>query len=419
MAHLLSLSAAANERRSRGSQGSTALGSSPVHKPPTFSRLNGASDGFDRAAWSGTLASTQGSTTIDWQKPLPPVRFPLRDALISFQDVGGGRIPSPRTAESVALQAAQKGPLKVYSTQKSRAIRAVGKRRREGKDWEGRIDRDEPPLSTPRAPPEALVAKPAKKALLSAATTSRLEVLRSTESAGRSGWPVKPQEFSHESSGIGASRNELSRSMSDASFNRSRSLAGDDGIRPTWTSAARAVLAHSRRSAAEGKTHDGEDEDDGMHSLASVWLSVQRSKTLPRPVKEWVLKGQEFTDKGLGVGDRFELELAKLARRAPGPGTYHSESYGDVAKWLPDSSIPTKQPEARHVSTETHRMGARRNTEVKVDRQCPGPGTYELKGFADEILSKAARRSRTQVQGHSADDASAGAETKSPKKASH
>jgi hypothetical protein len=42
-------------------------------------------------------------------------------------------------------------------------------------------------------------------------------------------------------------------------------------------------------------------------------------------------------------------------------------------------------------------MGARRDTQKRVDRARPGPGTYELKGFTDEILQKAARRPKLQA----------------------
>jgi len=58
--------------------------------------------------------------------------------------------------------------------------------------------------------------------------------------------------------------------------------------------------------------------------------------------------------------------------------------------------VPTKQADARFTSAETHKMGARRDMQKKADRQRPGPGTYELKGFAEEILQKCNRRPRKQ-----------------------
>jgi hypothetical protein len=65
--------------------------------------------------------------TNDWQLPLPPVRFPLRDALLSFQD-------SPLQAGNEAAQTLQnlekKGPLKVHTTEKFRASRQIGRLRR-------------------------------------------------------------------------------------------------------------------------------------------------------------------------------------------------------------------------------------------------------------------------------------------------
>merc|ERR1712232_390350 len=150
----------------------------------------------------------------------------------------------------------------------------------------------------------------------------------------------------------------------------------------------RAVLAHSRRAATD--PHSSEEEHArASTTMASTWLSMHNSRTLPRPVKEWATKGFEFTDGGLGIGDRFDMDFAK---RSPGPAEYSCRGYGDIARYNSESSMPTKQADARHQSAEAHKMGARRDTGKKADRQRPGPGTYELKGFADEILAKAARR---------------------------
>jgi hypothetical protein len=125
-------------------------------------------------------------------------------------------------------------------------------------------------------------------------------------------------------------------------------------------------------------------------------MSIQSSRTLPKPVKEWAGRGLEFTDGGLGIGDRFDWSVVAKSS-LPGPGAYNCSEYGDVAKWVPESCVPTKQADARFTSAETHKMGARRDMQKKADRQRPGPGTYELKGFAEEILQKCNRRPRKQT----------------------
>merc|ERR1711904_151022 len=128
--------------------------------------------------------------------------------------------------------------------------------------------------------------------------------------------------------------------------------------------------------------------------MGSTWLSMQSSR-LPRPLKEWTGNGLEFTDGGLGIGSRFGSgEAAGFARRSPGPA-YNCQDFGSVSKWQSDVTLPTKQPCAKYHSTEVHRMGARRDAAPRMDSQMqPGPGTYELKGFAQQLADKSARRRR-------------------------
>merc|ERR1712113_1255310 len=86
---------------------------------------------FEHQTGRGTLALDRQDRSLpgvahEWQLPLPPVRFPLREALLQER---GGDLPSPHT-EAVAANAAKRGPLVVKNTEKSRAIRSVGQLKR-------------------------------------------------------------------------------------------------------------------------------------------------------------------------------------------------------------------------------------------------------------------------------------------------
>jgi hypothetical protein len=170
------------------------------------------------------------------------------------------------------------------------------------------------------------------------------------------------------------------------------------------------VLSHSRRFAAEsvaeqsihGSTHGGSihggSAAHGSSAAAkktpvdpmAAWSPQRQSRGLPKPVREWVCKGLEFTDAGLGIGDRFDVDISNRAKRAP--GHIYDQDYGNISRYKSEQSIPTKQPEGRHTSTETHKMGARRDVSAKRDRQRPGPGTYEFMGFAQELVHKLNKR---------------------------
>lgn len=320
------------------------------------------------------------AAALDWQLPLPPVRFPLRDALLSFQD--HSRPPSVGSAQQEAAAAAYRGPLKVVQTQKSRALRDLGKRRRAGKEWSGRAEAA--PLQAPQAPPEAYAARPAKKALHSMATTSKHKYLQHTEAASRCSWVQAAEAKDEKKVPAQGGMSLLSHSQSDSAVGSAQAPH-----RSTLTSVARTVLSHVRRTQSELSMQGG-----GEHSqaLAATWHSTLRP--YPKLTREWLAKGHEFTDGGLGIGPRFKDHDR---RYAPGPGAYQGEAYGSVSRWVGESCQPTKQPDARHTSTEAHKMGARRDTAKTADRARPGPGAYELKGFAEEILQNAARRPRPQA----------------------
>lgn len=317
---------------------------------------------------SGSLGSPAGrtqfalpgsATALDWQLPLPPVRFPLREAMMALQQ------EDPREASAEASALAQRGPLKVFHTEKSRALRTVGHQRRHGNltQW-STTSLEEAPQPIPKAPPEADQPSPAPKSNPSKGTLMRRQQRKGAEQVGLASWPI-----------MGESRS-------------APNLAGEASEVPhTWSSAARAVLGHSKRFPGSG-----EHAAVTSPTMGSQWAgsTLQSYRHLPRPVKEWADTGMGFTDKGLGIGDRFDLEVTMRARRSPG-AVYEQGNYGNVALWSPNQSQPTKQACSQHTSTEVHRMGARRRENKLVDRQQPCPGSYEVLGFAEENQRRAAR----------------------------
>lgn len=372
MTDVLNLACAASDRRSAASQ-SRVCGIGADREVAASASQDSAGPGLpDRSGRSlpGSAAS------LDWQLPLPPVRFPLRDALLSF---GDGHAVSGQEAAAQGAVLAIKPPLKVCQTQKTRAIREIGRLRRNGQIHTGLIE--ERPQPIPTAPAEADRPKTPPKAVSSLATNTRQSRIRQAQEAGLQ-WPVM----------------EESRSAPSLGSTAGGSPTGGGGgaqFRETWTSAARTVLGHSRRfpgsAAPTGEGGQGTLEDAG-----SRWpgAALQSYRHLPRPVREWANRGLEFTDRGLGVGDRFDSEVVNRAKRAPG-FIYEQTAPGNVALWSPTAaSQPTKQPLAQHVSTEVHRMGGRWKDGPGPDKQMPAPGTYEIPGFVEEMQRKVARRPR-------------------------
>lgn len=319
-------------------------------------RVYGARDGFDYLSSLGGSNIGHSASAFDWQLPLPPVRFPLRDALLSNHDFATSQFLVDSTQAVASTMAAQaKGRLKVRSTEKSRAICAVGKRIREGKDFEGRIDRLEAPLVVPKAPPDAFLPQSPRKSLNSTGTISKMEFLHRSESHGRCRWPTRDDvPFSSHAPG-------MTRSASTEFFG-------------------------SVKIKTDAEQHGG--------SVVFGSHSAMRETCKNR--------GPEFLDAGMGVGPRFPQPRDDF-RREPGPGQYRTDrnqDIGSVSAWNPDSCLPTKQIEARFTSSEAHRMGARRHLSKRVDYEGPAPGTYEVRGFADELMLKATRRPRSKAEGH-------------------
>lgn len=345
----------------------------------------GESDGFDRATLQRSASSPGGSFQLDWQVPRAPVRFPLRDALLSFQD--SSRPAMEQELEGGMSSASSKGPLKVQMTKKDRMLKYLSHRKRHNLDPPalGQIA----PQPRPQPPPH--VTAPAKKALNSYGTEARVQARRDAEDAAWSTWI--PQEEPTE----GAQNPPANQQV----------------VRSTLTSSARAVLSHSRRFAAQSLAAESESHARSSTHGSSVsahkssgakkpnqdpmaaWSPARQSRGLPKPVKEWVCRGLEFTDAGLGIGNRFDVDIVARARRSP--GAIYDQEFGSISRFKSESSIPTKQPEGRHPSCETHKMGARRDTTAKRDRQRPGPGTYELKGFAQELVHKLSKRPKGEA----------------------
>lgn len=299
----------------------------------------------------------------------------------------------------------EKGPIKVKTTWKHRMHKQLSRRKR--------YDMDPPalgemaPTQMPRPPPEATMMPPAKKVVAAQSliredplhagrhkalnvdgTASRTHHRRKAEAAGVESWMVhapKPE--------------------------RVESPPPMQAIRGTLTSSSRAVLSLSRRYAAESIQAEqsglGGGHGSSVMSKASgsskklssdptlAWSPTRQSRGLPRPVKEWVCRGLEFTDAGLGIGDRFDTDLKNRAERAP--GHIYDQDFGSIGRWRSEASIPTKQICTKYTSTETHKMGARRDMTRKADRQLPGPGTYQLMGFAQELTYKLSKRPKGEA----------------------
>jgi len=273
-----------------------------------------------------------------------------------------------------------KGPLRVQMTSKAKALKYLSHRKRYNMDppAPGEI----PPQPLPRPPPDVTARKPAKKALNSYGTEVRNQARRNAEDAAWSTWMPLEEH-------------------GDAAQNPP---PGPAVIRGTLTSSARAVLSHSRRFATQSLAEADQSSAHGApakkgprasHDPMAAWSPTRQTRGLPKPVKEWVCRGLEFTDAGLGIGDRFDVDIANRANRAP--GSIYSQDFGNIAMYKSEASMPTKQTEGRHPSCETHKMGARRDTTTKRDRQRPGPGTYELKGFTDELVHKLSCRPKGEA----------------------
>mmetsp|Transcript_60259 Transcript_60259/g.152521 ORF Transcript_60259/g.152521 Transcript_60259/m.152521 type:complete len:386 (-) Transcript_60259:68-1225(-) len=367
-ADLLSLGRAAAERRLGAASGS---GADAAREEGSSETIGGDFGGEVEGPERDGLSLPGSSEPNDWQLPLPPVRFPLRDALLSFHD---SPVQAGNDAAQTLANLEKKGPLKVHTTEKYRASRQIGRMRRSGSISYGLFE--ERPQPIPQAPPEADRARTPPKAMSSMATNTRRAQRKRAEEVGLQ-WPLLEESQSAPSLGPG----------------------GRTEVRENWSSTARSVLAQSRRSpggthaAHNAGGHGRHDIDQQDHTSKWAGASLVSYKNMQMPVKEWVYRGLEFTDKGLGVGDRFELEIELRSRRSPGI-VYEQQRYGSVSLWAHDAaSKPSQQACSKHFSTEAHRMGSRWR-ERKVDKQLPCPGTYEVTGFVEELQRKTARRAK-------------------------
>jgi len=364
MANLLVLGSVVNERRLRAA---------PSDGPCGVCRDDGLAMYQQNDSLNRMLSLPGSGADLDWQPPMPPVRFPLRDALMSSHDTPGPLTPQDsKSAASLASATKSKGPLVVKATRKSRAVQDVGHRRRRCPD----LGDDVAPQRTPRAPPDCDKAKTAPKAIPSRGSRRRQDELRAAEQAGGGEWPV----------------------MQGSKSLPSVSLGNTHGIKDTWKSATRALISHSRRfvgtstAASEGGTPTVLASNDAATMDVGTMLRSYRS--VPRPVKDWAGKGLEFTDAGLGIGARFDQQDANgmshgFAQRSPGP-IYEQHSFGSMSRWASDTALPTRQQCSHHRSGEAYTMGVRREGVRKLPT--PSPGMYEVRGFADELKAKAARR---------------------------
>lgn len=322
---------------------------------------------------------------------LPQLRFPLREALLSLHD-SVNEPPSVRTALAGSASLATLGPYKVSSTEKSRALKKIGRLKRRGEHI-GRGYAEERPLHTPRPPPESERPKTVPKSVPSAVSRKKVAFVRSAQGAAEMEcWPsLQKSQSAPEVSSMSC----FSATPNDMSTD----------IRPTWTSTARAVLGHGRRQAtrqhatskgSKGSKGEAEQMDAPPAGLLqdTSWCSASLSSFpgLPKPLKDWAImasSGLEFTDAGFGLGDRENPEVKNLIKRSQ--GFNYEVKCGNVGLWNSDASLPTKQPLSQHFSAASARFGARRDPQKKYERQ-PGPGYYDVPGFTDELLRKVAKR---------------------------
>mmetsp|Transcript_16010 Transcript_16010/g.36665 ORF Transcript_16010/g.36665 Transcript_16010/m.36665 type:complete len:404 (+) Transcript_16010:61-1272(+) len=355
------------------------------------------SGGFER----GEQALPGGSSAeFDWQLPLAPPRSPLRNTLLLDASMDDESVRFPLrdallsevtpTFLSGVLGASGGGPLSrsvrfnggshghgVAQTEKSKARATLGKQKRVYMDApEGHL------TAIPTPPPHKSVTRP----MVSRVTQTKQDQIRRAELDGGS-WPLAP---SASSPALGAGSDDWSPATTQ--------------VRGTWTSAARAVLAHSRagppvrlRARRESSTTDEKSTPDWHQGSAEPWPAIQHSahetaswKGLPKQVARWAKGGLEFTDKGIGIGERSTNMITM-----EGPGLiYQAHNHGNIASWSSEASKQTKQAVSKYPSCEVHRIGTKRDDSVATawESQRPGPGSYELSGFIDELGKKSVKR---------------------------
>lgn len=106
-------------------------------------------------------------------------------------------MPTPRSATAAARAAATAPPMVVVQTEKSKALRTLGRWKRSGRaDLVKRFDRAEAPLQPPKAPAEVYKTKfkEGPKSVACFASISKQAQLKGGESDGKSLWFMSPAE---------------------------------------------------------------------------------------------------------------------------------------------------------------------------------------------------------------------------------
>lgn len=290
-------------------------------------------------------------TERSWPLPLPPARFPLRDALMSL--------------DSESIDCDFKAPLVCHHTAKSKDMMRIGhSRRHERPSWKQWSTDDQSPLEgpSPTGPLEQRISELGQSPSLGSKMAK--EELKRSEVAAGAEWRD-----------LRSSEPVLAQSDLNAPW-----------VKSTWTSSTRELLAHAPRTGV------------GASSPRSAGGKSMSERT-GMEVKDWMSRGFRFTNYGLGLGERFRGH----ASRSPGPAVYEQEKIiGNTALWTPKASQPARQPNSKNSSPPVHKIGVRRDVDLfwlqTGENHRPGPGTYETRGFAGELKRKLEMAGRAKGQ---------------------
>lgn len=401
-AHILALGCAAASRRG------------PVDGTLACNGCGVCSACFNAAAAGGGTLATRGddilgleseggdrhsrpASRMEWGLPLPPIRFPLRDALLS---VNREHSPKSVTELGSAIADQHRGPLVVQHTAKSRRQMEYGRQRSrnrcaasgpraDGAAGTGMFDSTTTMtnghygselsiLHTPRPPPEAGRPASVPRSMPSKGSLGRKAFINGAETTGADGWPIH-------------------RAVAIPRLEKRDALKHLAGKGMDAGAAAQAVMVYNQtHNAAPGLARSTYDPSSvltqtPLTSARSLQRTLEPEENAFGAVRNWTCRGLHFSDAGLGIGHRFPVKEA-ASTFIPGPGAY-GQHQGNIALWSPEATLQAKQPMSQHHSTPTYRMGQRRKDEGLVSAHPrPGPGTYEFRGFADELTHKCKRR---------------------------